>query len=362
MTAPGRHDDAALVAAARRGDRRAFAELVERHYPRLLRGCVRAAGDPDAAADAAQEAVVAALLGLERLRRADRFGAWLVGIGLNLCRRRLREAARRAAGPVPDLAADGPGPEERAQAAEEAARVRAAVAALPDGQRAAVALFYLGDLDQAEIARRLGTPVGAVKTRLHKARAALRRRLTDEEESAMPVAMKVADVKRTAGEPVRHVVLLEQEGGGARLPIRIGEYEALNLAAVLQEVDLPRPGPYHFAAALVGAAGARLREVRISRLAESIFYARAILDDGGEIDARPSDALTLALVTGAPVLVEAEVLERAALSEAQLSGLVTAALEARDDARMLAHETRARLQATARELAEMEADAPGSEA
>ena len=178
----------------------------------------------------------------------------------------------------------------------------------------------------------------------------------------MPVPMHVADVKRTSGEPVRHVMLLEaDDGGGARLPIWIGEPEALSLAAVMQEVELPRPGPYHFAAALLGAAGTRLREVRISRLAESIFYARAILADGSEVDARPSDALTLALVSGAPVLVEPEVLERAALSAAQMTGLVTEALQASDDARTLADETRARLEANARELAEIKermADGP----
>jgi RNA polymerase sigma-70 factor (ECF subfamily) len=357
MTESDRRADAALVAAARGGDRRAFAALVERHYPALLGTCRRATRDPDLAADAAQEAVVAALLGLHRLRRDERFGAWLIGIGLNLCRRRLREGARRSTASVPDAPAGDPGPDERAQAAEEAASVRAAIAALPAGQRAAVALFYLGDLSHAEVADRLGTPVGAVKTRLHKARASLRRRLTDhEEEPTMPVTMRIADVKRTAGDPVRHVVLLEEEGGGdARLPIWIGRPEATALASVLREVELPRPGPYHFAASLVSAAGATLREVRISRLAESTFYARAILADGGEVDARPSDAITLALVTGAPVLVEAEVLEESARCEARMPDLVAEALDAGDDAGTLAGEERERLAANARELTKLNA-------
>jgi RNA polymerase sigma-70 factor (ECF subfamily) len=356
MTANDRSADAALVAAARGGDRRAFAALVERHYPTLLATCRRSTGDPDVAADAAQEAVVAALLGLEALRRDERFGAWLIGIGLNLCRRRLREGARRSAASVPDAPARDPGPDERAQAAEEAASVRAAIAALPAGQRAAVALFYLGDLSHAEVADRLGTPVGAVKTRLHKARASLRRRLIDhEEEPIVPVTMRVADVKRTAGDPVRHVVLLEQDGGDARLPIWIGRAEATALASVLREVELPRPGPYHFAASLLGAAGGELREVRISRVAEAIFYARAILADGSEVDARPSDAITLALVAGAPVLVEPAVLEEAARAGERLPELLAEALDAGDDAGTLAGEERDRLAANARELAEVKA-------
>src|SRR4051812_32905931 len=133
MTAPDHHDDAAPVAAARRGDRDAFAALVERHCPRLLRTCTRAARDADVAADAAQEAVVAAMVGLERPRRDERFGAWLIGIGLNLCRRPLREAAGRSPAPVPKLPADGPGPHARARAAGGAARVPAAGAAPPPG-------------------------------------------------------------------------------------------------------------------------------------------------------------------------------------------------------------------------------------
>jgi uncharacterized protein len=166
--------------------------------------------------------------------------------------------------------------------------------------------------------------------------------------------MPVADVRRTSGEPVRHVILLERDDGApGRLPIWIGGIEATALASVLEEVELPRPGPYHFAAALLGASGRRRREVRVSRLAESVFYARAILDDGEEADARPSDALTLALVTGAPVLVETEVLEEAARHEARLPDLVAEALEATDAARTLAGEARVLIAANAREIEEL---------
>ena len=87
--------DADLVAAARDGDHGAFAVLVERHYGVLLATCRRATGDGELAADAAQEAVVTALVGLDRLREPGRFAAWLIGIGLNLCRRALQERARQ---------------------------------------------------------------------------------------------------------------------------------------------------------------------------------------------------------------------------------------------------------------------------
>jgi RNA polymerase sigma-70 factor (ECF subfamily) len=305
--------DADLVAAARAGDRAAFGALVERHLALLRRTCERAAGDRELAADAAQEAVLHALLGLDGLREPARFGSWLVGIGLNLCRRRLRERGR-AAWELSDLVPDrAPGPAERAESGEAVRRVRQAIAALPRGQRDAVVLFHLAGLGHAEAAARLGTRAGAVKTRLHKARAALRPRLVDlREENPMPdhVEMRVADVRRAASG--RHIVLLEEPGGGLRLPIWVGEPEGTWLALLLEDVALPRPGPYQLAAALLGATGAELREVRVARLVEHVFYAQAVLAGGEAVDARPSDALSLALVTGVPVRVAPAVLATAA--------------------------------------------------
>ena len=355
-----RRPDAELVAAARGGDRRAFAALVERHYGVLLATCRRATGDRELAADAAQEAVVTALVGLDRLRDPASFGAWLIGIGLNLCRRALQERSRwaRAGGDASaDAPAPGPGPQEAAEAAQIAERVRAAIAALPAGQRAAVALFHLGGLSHADVAGRLGTRPGAVKTRLHKARGALRRELADvhREEFAMPTAvpMSVADVRRPTDRPERHIVVLAEVGGERRLPIWIGTPEAQSLVAALEEVELPRPGPYHFAQALLGAAGGALREVRVSRLVDSVFYAVAVLADGTEVDARPSDALTLALVTGAPIAVEPAVLDASERFARERPALAAEVTVPADSASVLAGEVRTRLAEIARELAEL---------
>ena len=134
----------------------------------------------------------------------------------------------------------------------------------------------------------------------------------------MPAAvpMSVADVRRPTDRPERHIVVLEEVGGERRLPIWIGTPEALSLVAALEEVELPRPGPTTSPRRCLPPAGGALREVRVSRLADSVFYATAVLADGSEVDARPSDALTLALVTGAPIAVEAAVLDAASASRA----------------------------------------------
>jgi bifunctional DNase/RNase len=133
----------------------------------------------------------------------------------------------------------------------------------------------------------------------------------------------------------------------------VGTAEAEALVAVLEEVELPRPGPYHFAQALLQAADAAIAEVHVSRLADHIFYATAVLADGSEVDARPSDALTLALVAGAPIVVDAAVLDASARFARTRPEFAAEATGAGDDATVLAHEVRARLADNARELARL---------
>ena len=129
------------------------------------------------------------------------------------------------------------------------------------------------------------------------------------------VDMRVADVRQRRvdeGPSVRHFVVLEEVDGPGRLPIWMGEAEATALALHLESVSFPRPQTYAFAAEILRAAGGQLREVRIDRLVDDVFYATAVVsgpEGEREIDARPSDALNLALLLGAPIRVDAGVLE-----------------------------------------------------
>jgi bifunctional DNase/RNase len=66
---------------------------------------------------------------------------------------------------------------------------------------------------------------------------------------------------------------------------------------------------YHFMASLVAAAGSAVRAVRVTRTDGQVFYAQVTLRGGAVVDARPSDAINLAAVTGAPVLVASELLD-----------------------------------------------------
>jgi uncharacterized protein len=121
----------------------------------------------------------------------------------------------------------------------------------------------------------------------------------------------VTDIRRSQDEDHgkrEHVMVLTERGGDRRLPIWIGPAEATVLALALESVETPRPFPYKLAAGLVEAAGSQITEVRITQLLGSIFYAVVIVRGPAgpaEVDARPSDAVNLAVVTGVPIRVNA---------------------------------------------------------
>jgi bifunctional DNase/RNase len=228
--------------------------------------------------------------------------------------------------------------------------VRRAVGRLPAGQRAAVVLFYLVGMAHREVAAALGIGVGAVKTRLHKGRAALREELAawegaDEMTATTttgPVAMRVTEVRRQAGEgerPEKTVILLQEEAGERRLGIWVGAFEGLQIAFALEGTELPRPMAYQFMASLLEATGSRLAEARVTRLDDGTFYGVAVVEGPAgtrEVDARPSDILNLALLAGAPVRVDLDVLAEASGSEQGARFLAEAAAYADDTAAIVA--------------------------
>jgi bifunctional DNase/RNase len=99
------------------------------------------------------------------------------------------------------------------------------------------------------------------------------------------------------------------DGDSRRLFIGVGDAEAAALAFGLQGQEFPRPMTYQLMASLVAAAGSAVRSVRVTRVADEIFYAQVTLRGGAVVDARPSDAINLAAVTGAPVLVASQLLD-----------------------------------------------------
>jgi bifunctional DNase/RNase len=114
----------------------------------------------------------------------------------------------------------------------------------------------------------------------------------------------------------RHVVILKETGRERYLPIWIGPWEASAIAMRLQGLTPERPLTHDLFASTLEAVDARVARVIISDLAEETFHARLFVErDGrvGEVDARPSDALALAVRVGAPIFAVPSVLDQAGL-------------------------------------------------
>ena len=341
-------DDTTLVMRARQGDKQAFGSLVDRYQPMALRIAGRMTADPDVARELAQEALLQAYLSLDRLRDPSRFESWLYGIVLNVCRgyrRAWREehASLEAltGGVRLEAAALGsgsfePNPHEVVEARELHRTVLRAVDTLSPKTRAATLLFYYEQLSVREVAATLGISVAAVKGRLHKARNRLRDLLADvqpshaatdaaQEERRM-IDVDVIDVldwkavrdeggEGDGGEPGGiHVVVMYDPAGKRILPIWIGPSEAQSIATALRDVDAPRPGTHAFAVKMLESVGARLEEARVEQLKGTTFYGVARVRHGDavqEIDARPSDAIAMAVHSESPVRVVEEVMDQA---------------------------------------------------
>lgn len=168
---PGIVLDELLVASAISGSEAAFARLIARWTPRLVRHANHLLHDPDAARDAVQEAWLGAARGLRRLHDPARFAPWIFALVSRRCADSVRRAIRdrrlvvQAAEIAEEAVEDG---------TDDRLDVREALKKLPVGQRLVVSLHYGEGFGIDEIAAAHGLPPGTVKSRLSAARETLR--------------------------------------------------------------------------------------------------------------------------------------------------------------------------------------------
>jgi RNA polymerase sigma-70 factor (ECF subfamily) len=174
-----RLDDRTLVAAFLDGRPEAFDVIVGRHQRTIYQLCYRFVGNHEDAADLAQDVFVRAFRGLRHFKGGSALGTWLYRVGVNTCLNRL-SVKRPPTEPIDavqrvDLRAIDPF--AALVQSERAAQVRAAIARLPRKQRATLMLRVYQELSHEEIARVLGSNVGAVKANFFHALGNLRRML-----------------------------------------------------------------------------------------------------------------------------------------------------------------------------------------
>lgn len=177
--------DAQLVARAKAGDRRSFDLLVQSHYTLVYNTAYRMLGDTSSAEDATQMAFIRAYRSLSRFRGNSAFSTWLYRIVSNVCLDRLRKRRDDVVGldvsydedseaqerPLPDESAE---PATNAERSELQRIVHRAISQLPEDHRMVLVLYDITGFSYEEIAGILQIPLGTVKSRLNRARLALR--------------------------------------------------------------------------------------------------------------------------------------------------------------------------------------------
>jgi RNA polymerase sigma-70 factor (ECF subfamily) len=181
------HDDIQdelLVLQCQEGDADALRTLIARWQPRLGSLAWRLTGQREAARDIVQDTWLAIVRGLRRLDDPARFRSWAYRIVSNKCAdwTRRRVVRRNAATEIQNASATaGNDTSTATDSADDVARLRHALAKLPQEQRAILSLHYLDGMSIAEIARVLAVPAGTVKSRLFHARGRLRQTLERNE-------------------------------------------------------------------------------------------------------------------------------------------------------------------------------------
>lgn len=136
----------------------------------------------------------------------------------------------------------------------------------------------------------------------------------------------VIDSIRVSLISYQRVVILRVKDTNRYLPIWIGPSEADSIAMKLQEMDVPRPMTHDLLRSVISTLGADVTRVIVSDLSNDTFYAKVVLQSNGntmEIDARPSDALALAVRTDAPIFVDDSVVAAAGVQMDEETGKPT---------------------------------------
>ncbi len=194
-------DEQALIASARKGDARAFNQLVLLYQSMVYNLAYRILGEADAAADATQEAFLSAFQAIHKFRGGS-FKAWLLRIVTNACYDQMRTRQRRPTNSLEDLPVEedhmrflgdeAESPDEFVVRQELNRTIQAGILSLPAEQRTILVLSDIQGLSYQEIAQATGLSLGTVKSRLSRGRARLRDYLLDRRE-LLPARYRLRD-------------------------------------------------------------------------------------------------------------------------------------------------------------------------
>ncbi len=215
MDAPSPCDNT-LVIQARRGVETAITDLVNRYRSLVFGTICGLLQDSDDTADAAQETFILAFRHLDQLDDSGKFPSWLHSIARNVARKWVRKRTLEARGLSRMREYSQLAHTEKGIHPNRTSALRDAIKLLPAGDRTVTTLYYLVGLPQDQIANTVGIPVGTVKSRLHRSRQRLKRRLSSMECDTLDKRDRQEDYGRQVVAGMRGVIhwqkLIESDG------------------------------------------------------------------------------------------------------------------------------------------------------
>lgn len=187
-------EDAALIRRARAGDQSALDELVQRHYRTVFNLAYRLSGNYDDAQDIVSEAFIRVHNALPNFRGDASFSTWLHRIVRNVFLDERKKQRIRTHSSLEEMVEledssvsrqivdPGPGPQFAVEQEERATIIQQAVLTLPENQRLMIGLYHFQHRSYEEIAEIMDLPIGTVKSRLNRARLALKNKLSGSRE------------------------------------------------------------------------------------------------------------------------------------------------------------------------------------
>ncbi|MBB6454003.1 RNA polymerase sigma-70 factor (ECF subfamily) [Salirhabdus euzebyi] len=178
------------IKQVKKGDQSAFEEVVNFYQNKVFQICYRMLGNIHEAEDIAQEAFIRAYTNIHSFDETRKFSTWLYRIATNLSIDRIRKKkpdyfldaevpGTEGLTMYSQLSTDEPLPEDEVESLELQSYIQKQVMTLPEKYRSVITLRYIDDLSLLEISEILDMPMGTVKTRIHRGREALRKKLQD---------------------------------------------------------------------------------------------------------------------------------------------------------------------------------------
>ena len=323
--------DSELVKRVLTGDVHAFGLLIEKYKDAVYGAILSRIKNFADADDIAQETFLKAYRSLRQLKNPSKFGNWLYSIALNTCTDWMRKLKERPISPLESNHEDSGliDPSQSPERDYEEEQIRAfvlnAISSLSDVNREAITLYYINGYSQDDISEFLDVPLGTVKRRLHDAREQLKKEVIQMVEDTLKGEKPGDEFTRKVMEEIKTIsmfvgvdptvdpsIVLLTDDKGRSMPIWIGHPEAAAINIGLEDKKPPRPMTHDLFINTLCKFGIGISKVVVNDNREGTFYATITFERYGvkeEIDARPSDAIALAVRVKAPIFASENVLQ-----------------------------------------------------